>query len=241
VQVKTKNLAVIALAAVLVLTLWYRMMYSPLQSKASSANQAAEEAESRVNTLDRQIRQAKGQASDEKSKKAALDELSNAIPVTPQLAKFLRTTDSVRAASGVGFQSITPQAPTLVNGVETTNVGIIVEGEYGQVIDYINRLNEADRLVVIDSIGFSTAGAASAGAAGGGPVGEVFAGVGAAPNLQVQLTARLFSQASASAAPASTGSSGSAPASGSSGSSGGSSSGTQQGGPTAPPPGVNNN
>jgi Tfp pilus assembly protein PilO len=239
VQVKTKNLAVIALAAVLVLVLWYRMMYSPLQSQASKANQAAEDASSRVDTLDRQLRQQKGDAEDQKKKDAALEELNNAVPVTPQLSKFLRATDSIRASSGVGFQSITPTEPTLVNGVATINVGIVVEGAEAQVIDYINKLNAIDRLVVIDSIGFSTSGSATASeTAGSGPVGDVFAGVGAAPNLQAQLTARLFSQATAVAAPATTGSSGSAPPSGSGSSSSGNS---QQGGPTAPPPGVTNN
>ena len=44
-QVKTKNLIVAVLAVVLVGALWYRVLYSPMEAKASKAKASALEAE----------------------------------------------------------------------------------------------------------------------------------------------------------------------------------------------------
>ena len=237
-QVKTKNLAVIGLVTVLLLTLWYRMVYSPIQAKATKANAAAEDATQRISTLERKARQLEAESTDKKKQDDATVQLNDAIPVTPELANFLRATDAIRVRSGVSFQSITPSAPTLVNGLQTTNVGIIVQGEYRQVISYLDELASNKRLVVIDNVSFTTSGSTGTGdgSSGGGPTGEVFAGVGAAPNLQAQLTARVFSQAPAGVAAAASGSTSSgaqssgSPAAGNSGQAG-----------TSSPPGVNNN
>ncbi len=233
-QVKTKNVAVIALGVLLVLLLWYRMIYSSMSSQAAKAKQSTHDAELRVDALQRQLNQTTGDGKGGEAKKASADELQNAIPVTPELSNFLRATDKIRAASGVGFQSITPSAPTLVGSVETINLGIIVQGEYPKVIDYLDRLMKTPRLVIVDNVGVTGGGSSSAsssgGPTGGGPTGEVFAGVGAAPTLQVQLTARLFAQAPTGL---SVGSSPNGAA--------GSSSNQPAGGPTSPPPGTQNN
>jgi Tfp pilus assembly protein PilO len=203
VQVKTKNVAVIALCVVLVLLLWYRMVYSSMSNQATKSKQAAQDAQVRVDTLQRQLRQETGDGANGQAKKVSADELQHAIPVTPGLSNFLRTTDNIRAASGVGFQSITPSPPTLaVGGVQTISLGIVVQGEYRQVLAYLDALMKTPRLVIVDNVnvtggGASAAAPASAGSTGGRPAGEVFAGVGAPPTLQLQLTARLFTQPAA--------------------------------------------
>ena len=231
-QVKTKNLAVVGLGVLLVLLLWYRMVYSSMSSQASKSKQATAEAEQRVDALQRQLNLTNGGAKGQ-TKKASADELKNAIPVTAELSNFLRTADKIRAESGVAFSSITPSAPTLVGGVQTINLGLIVQGEYRQVVDYLNALMKTPRLVVIDNValtggGSSSGTAAKSGSTGGGPVGEVFAGVGAPPTLQVQLTARLFAQAPTGVAAGANGAAGST---------------TKQpaGGPASPPAGTQNN
>jgi Tfp pilus assembly protein PilO len=206
VQVKTKNVAVIALGVLLVLLLWYRMVYSSMSNQATKSKQATVDAQMHVDTLQRQLREATGDGANGQAKKVSADELQQAIPVTPGLSNFLRTTDKIRAATGVGFQSITPTAPTAVGGVQAINLGIVVQGGYRQVIAYLDALMKTPRLVIVDNVGVTGGGgssAASPGGSAGGPAGEVFAGVGGAPTLQVQLTARLFTQAPAGLAPGS--------------------------------------
>ena len=75
-------------------------------------------------------------------------------------------------------------------------MGITVQGSYAQLLDYVNRLNHLSRLVVVDTVGV-TAGASdgSSAAASGPPTGPLFAGQGAPPVLQFQLTTRLLTQA----------------------------------------------
>ena len=221
-QVKTKNIAVIALGVLLVLLLWYRLVYSSMSNQATKAKQATHDAQLRVDALQHQLRLTTGGANGE-AKKASADELQHAIPVTPALSDFLRTTDRLRAQTAVGFQSITPSAPTVIAGVETISLGIVVQGEYRQVLAYLDALMKTPRLVIVDNVsvtgGAASGSASSAGAAaGGGPTGELFAGVGGPPMLQLQLTARLFTQPAAGLAigSASSGATGStrAPASG---------------------------
>ena len=195
---KTKNIAVIALAAALVLLLWYRVVYSSMSSQASKANQAAQDAEVRAKSLETQLRAEGGTSSGgTKSHKASVVELQNAIPATPAVSDFLRSADAVGSASGVVFQSIVPSQPTLAAGIASMNFGITVQGSYAQVRSYVDGLMALPRLVVIDSASLS-AGQATTGAAAatavGGPVGDVFAGTGAAPVISLQLTARVFTQ-----------------------------------------------
>jgi Tfp pilus assembly protein PilO len=200
VQVKTKNALVVGLAVFLVVLLWYRVMYSPLKSSATKANDATEQAESQANTLRAQIAK---QEKQEKDSGVNEKVLKTAVPVDDELTTFLRTADGIRDASGVIFQSVTPSAPTIVNNFSTIGIVITAQGTYRQVHDYVQRLLDVDRIFIADNVAFTAAGSSSTSTDGevtaGGPTGDVFAGTGSAPLLQVQVTGRLFHQPPAGA------------------------------------------
>jgi Tfp pilus assembly protein PilO len=184
-----------ALVAAFVLVLWYMMLFSPTSSKASKANKATAEAQTKVKTLQAEIRKiAPAQTGSQKELEA---KLQTAIPKTPAEAEFLRQLDSIKAATGVEFQSVSPGAPVTAGGMSTISVSIVVKGSVAQVMSYLGRLEKLQRLFVTDNVGVTAAGSTSnAGAtASGGPVGNVFAGMGAPPALQVQITGRVFTQA----------------------------------------------
>jgi Tfp pilus assembly protein PilO len=191
-QVKTKDIAVIGLAIILVLFLWYRFVYSSMDSQASKATQAAQDAKTQADSLQHQLNELTGTS---QKKKASNDELQKAIPPTPDVGAFLRQVQQVRDSVGIpdAFQTIVPTAPTAQSGGGTVGMGITVKGSYSQMMDYVNRLNKLSRLVVIDNVQItaSTAGGTSS----GGPTGEVFAGQGAPPELSMQISARLFTSA----------------------------------------------
>jgi Tfp pilus assembly protein PilO len=197
---KQKNLMVGALVAAFVLVLWYMMLFSPTGSKASKANKATAEAQTKVKTLQAEIRKiAPAQSGSQKELEA---KLQTAIPKTPAEAEFLRQLDSIKAATGVEFQSVSPGAPVTAGGLSTISVSIVVKGSVAQVMSYLGRLEKLQRLFVTDNVGVTAAGSTSnAGATpSGGPVGNVFAGMGAPPALQVQITGRVFTQAVVAAA-----------------------------------------
>jgi Tfp pilus assembly protein PilO len=197
VQVKTKNLLVGALVAVLVMALWYKMMYSPAQSSATKAKGQAEAAEQQADVLRTQVA---SETAKRKEKAAAVphEKLQAALPLDDQVTTFIRKSNDVATSSGVAWQSVTPSVPTVVGTTQSINVAISVEGGYAQVMSYLRGMLGADRILLIDNVAL-TAGASKNGTTGGGPTGEVFAGQGGAPVLQAQISGRLFYQADASA------------------------------------------
>ena len=193
-QVKMKNVAVIALAVLLVVFLWYRMVYSSMESQANKADQAAHDAKARTDSLQAQLSKLTGGSA---KQKASADELNRAIPLTPELSNFLRSLQQVRDAAGIpaAFQTIQPSPPASVGGSTSISLTITVQGGYAQIIDYVNRLDKLKRMVLIDSVQMTAGAADGAVSTGGAPTGQVFAGQGAPPQLSVQIGARLLTQA----------------------------------------------
>ena len=129
---------------------------------------------------------------------AELARLGTLIPSEPDLAGFIRTMNDLAAAARVDWSSLTP-APAVANaagGPVTIPITVDVEGTFFQVLDYLKRLEDLERLVVVDALDVAASGAmegtakravnlrgrtvaASAGPAGGAPVAT--AGASAAP------------------------------------------------------------
>jgi Tfp pilus assembly protein PilO len=198
VQVRTKNLAVVALASFLVLFMWYRFIYSPMNSQAAKANDRKDTAETRAEALRKEL--AGATAQQKKIEEIKPETLTAAIPVDDKLTTFLRDLDRIKAESGAAFQSVTPSQPTVSGVVSTINVNIAVAGTYDEVSGYVSRILSMPRLFVVDNVSYTAGGSASGSTATGGPTGKIFAGSGSAPLIQVQITGRMYSQPSAAAA-----------------------------------------
>jgi Tfp pilus assembly protein PilO len=183
----------------LVLLAWYRLAYSSMASQVSTANTATQEAETRAKTLQASVRALTPTAKEKAAREASQRQLDAAIPPIPALSTFLRQTDAIQSASGVAFQSITPSPPAMSDGVTTISVSMNIQGSYAQVTDYLDRLMKLPRLVQVDNVSYTAAASASSSngqaTSGGGPTGEVFAGQGSAPSLQLTLSAKVFTQA----------------------------------------------
>jgi preprotein translocase subunit YajC len=199
-----------ALLTLLVLVLFYRVVYSSMQGQASKAKKNQQNYETQISSLQHQLKIVTGGGGSGPTKGVSKDELAAAVPPAANEAEFLRIFNQIADASGVTLQQVTPTNPqgatsasasasaTTTAGVQTISLGITIQGDYGEVQDYVNRLVHAPRLLIIDSENV-TSGASSSGAqTSGGPVGQVFAGQGSAPLLTVQLTARIFTLAAAS-------------------------------------------
>jgi Tfp pilus assembly protein PilO len=194
VQVKTKNLMVGVLVVVLVGALWYRVVYSPMESKASKAKTAAQVADATSARLRRSLEDFSG--AKKRSNDALTGPMLAAVPVDSAEASFLRTIDALRISSGADWQSITPAAPVLSGTLSTITVGIAVQGTEVQLMRYLAGLADSKRLFVVDSVTVSqggTTGTTGTGSAAGG----VFSG----GKLQMQISGRIFSQPGAVVAP----------------------------------------
>ncbi len=188
-QVKTKNLVVGAIVVLLVGALWYRVVYSPMESKASKAKTAAHDADQTAATLRQQISAAEKRA---KAQNVGTQVLLAAVPIDAAEASFLRSIDALRVSSGADWQSITPALPTTTGSLATITVGISVQGNEDQLARYVSGLSSLKRLFVLDTLSLSAS--TGTGAPGSAPVrpasGNVFVGL----KLQMQISGRIFTQ-----------------------------------------------
>ncbi|GIU87924.1 MAG: hypothetical protein KatS3mg009_2439 [Acidimicrobiia bacterium] len=204
---KTRSMTFVvgALAALLVVAVWYLTLYSGLRKEASDVEAEVETAEGERSALEAQVRQLRSVDADKERFEARLERLQLAVPDRAELASFVRSVDAIRAQTGVQLMSVAPAEPTVVSGTGTIQMTIQIDGDYFDVIEALRRLEDVDavgRLVVIDSIGLTAS--ADAGDTGLGP-----------PPVSATLTARMFTGEVTAAVPgagASTGGSGGAPA-----------------------------
>ncbi len=162
---KTKNLAVSILAALLVLAVWYQYLLKPTRSQASKVRAETATDRAKLAPLQRQLDQARADDAHKSTLAAQLAALQLAVPNSPALAAFVRDANQIAAASGVSWQSVTHALPTpSLGGVETITVGIQVKGTYEQVLDYVGRLAGIRRLLVVDSVQLNTSSSTGAGA-----------------------------------------------------------------------------
>ena len=193
-QVKTKNIAVGALVVLLVGMLWYRVVYSPMESKASKAKAAAQDA----NTTSANLRQALVGTSTKKKTKTAdvsTKALLAAVPIDIAEASFLRSVDAIRVSSGAAWQSVNPSPPTISGSVATVTVAITAQGTEDEITRYLTSLTTLPRVFIPDNVTITQGGSSASPSAGAvqGHAGSVFIG-----NIeQVQISGRIFASAAA--------------------------------------------
>lgn len=211
---KRTTLIACAAGGVVLILLWYFLLFSPTSSDLSSTRDDVSEMESQNQELQNTVRRLKALSRNSVEQQAQLRTLRAAIPSTPDLGEFILQANEIASAAGIDWLSIAPTPPAASGGsgpASTIAISIQVEGQFSAVLDYLNRLEDLERLVVVDSLNVATGGGAegASGASGGASGGDVTG----APNLSVTITGRMFTDA----AP---------PASGSSSGSGSSSTGT---------------
>ncbi len=205
-QVKTKNLVVGALVVLLVGMLWYRVVYSPMQSKASKAKTAAHDADTQSTNL-RQTLKATGDAGKKTAKSASNESLLAALPADPAQASFFRALDALRTSSGADWQTVSPSVPTPSGTYSSITVAITVSGTEDQIDRYLAGLASMSRVFVVDNLSIGPGGstAAAGPVATQGPPGVAFVG----GLEQAAISGRIFTS-SAGAASTTTGATGAA-------------------------------
>ena len=208
---KTKNLAVGALAAVLTLALWWNFLLKPTRAEATKVKADTEVQQAKLQPLQAQLAQAHADETHAGTFKAQLAALQRAVPDSPALAAFIRDANRIAEASNISWQSVTHGSPSPgTAGIASITVGIQIKGSYEQVMDYLGRIAALERLLVLDTVQFTSAG--TTGAGGGAAVGGAGESTGpfsGSSELSVTISARMFETpaalALASGASASTG------------------------------------
>jgi Tfp pilus assembly protein PilO len=189
VQVKSKTLIVGGIVVLMVGLLWFKVVYSPIKSKTSKANEAAHNAQVDAQNLQHAIDNILAAQKKDASKDVGMAKMLEAVPATTAEASFLRILDKVRVSSGANWQSVTPSAPTSAAGVTSIGVSINVFGSETQLARYLNGLYAMNRIFIPDNITLTPQGSAAVpGQTAVVPSGALFAG----GLMQMQVSGRIF-------------------------------------------------
>ena len=179
----TRKITFGAVGAALVLLLaWFVLLWGPQGGRLEDARDREEAAASANSELELRLDRLQAAQADAPALQAEVEALRVAVPDDPQLAQFILEANDAAAASGVDFLSVSPTPPAASLDPllpAAVNLAVTVDGGYFQVLDYLNRLDAMDRIVVVDTLALAPA------AAEGGPT-----------TLSVTLAARMFTTAS---------------------------------------------
>ena len=141
-------------AGVALLVVWYLALWSPRSKAIDEARERQEAAQLRQDDLRLRISRLQAAQRDEPAKRARLEALRAAVPDEPNLAQFILDTNDAATRAGIDFLSISPAQPGAGTPQAPATIGVTlsISGGYFQVLDFINRLSTAPRLVVISSL-----------------------------------------------------------------------------------------
>jgi len=169
----TSGLAVALLAA------WFLALWQPKGAELSEERERAAAAEDQASQLATRIRTLEAAKANGPALAAARDRLRSAVPESPNLAQFILDANDAATTSGVSFVSISPRepAPSQQAGLPPEiGLSVDIEGGYFQVLDFVEKLSDLQRVVVIDGVSVSPLGTEGT----------------APPELKVALTGRMF-------------------------------------------------
>jgi Tfp pilus assembly protein PilO len=194
--VNRRNLLIGVGAGLAVLLIWYFLLWSPRGKAIDRAKGRQQAAAGQISELQARIEQLRDAQRNEAATRAQIAQLQEAIPDEPNLAQFILDANDAATRSGIDFLSISPTPPAAgvvddstpeaaaVRQPSVIALGVSITGGYFQILDFVNRLTDLSRIVVIDGLSVS-------GAAGG--------------DLSVQINAKMFTtQAPAGSTPVTT-------------------------------------
>ena len=173
---------------------WYMMFFAPKGKEISRVGDEISAAEEDETSLRGQLTRLTEIDENAPAIEAELGKYADAIPTTPNLASFILGANEIAVTSGITWLSVAPSEPsvsTVPGAPSTIGLSIQIEGGFFQVLDYLNRLEDLERLVVVDSIQVSTSASEDSGSGSGATDPSL---------LSVQLSARTFTLAAPSGA-----------------------------------------
>jgi len=186
------------------LAVWFLLLWSPQGKRLDEAKGQREEAQSTNEELEVSLARLRDLEERRPQLEADLDALAAAVPETPDLATFILAADEAAERSGVDLNGVTPSKPTAEAASSTPTTDTTAEaaageagataaapaaitltldatGGYFQALDFLNRLDDLPRVVVVDTLNLSS----------GGEGGDAEA-TGSTAELTISVSARMF-------------------------------------------------
>jgi type IV pilus assembly protein PilO len=175
--VNRRAVLITAGAVLALLVLWFMLLWGPQGGRLKDAEARVDAATTANDAL--RIRLQRLEAAQERATELTADlaDLRRAVPDDPALAQFILDANKAASDSGVDFLSISPAVPEQVDASlpATITLSINVTGSYFSVLDYLERLAELPRIVVIDDITMTPNDSDGGGGLGVSLTGRMFA------------------------------------------------------------------
>ena len=141
-------------ASLALLGLWFVFLWGPQGGRLTDAQARTEAAEAQNSELELRIDRLEAAEEGAPARMAELAELRRAVPDEPELAQFILDANQAATDAGVDFLSISPGVPAAgVGGLPPViTLSITVTGPYFSVLDYLERVDDLPRIVVIDGL-----------------------------------------------------------------------------------------
>lgn len=164
-------ISLIAGALVVVILAWFMLVYRPKASQISDVEAQFETAQAEEQSLRATLAQLQSVDEDRPAEEAQVRRLAAGIPPDPELAGFILAIHDLAGRSDLGFASIAPSQPAQVPGqaLSTIAVTLQVSGDFVNVVDFLDRLETMDRIVVVDALALTATEAETETAPAGAP------------------------------------------------------------------------
>lgn len=153
--------AMMAVGAVLLVVIlgWYVLVLRPRAGDVSEAKEQLEQAEGELQSLQATLQQLETIDDDRPELEAELRRLTAAVPPQPELGNMILALHDLAGRSDLAFLAVTPALPAAQEGVAATTIALTlsVEGDFFSVVDFFDRLEDLERIVVVDSITLAAA------------------------------------------------------------------------------------
>jgi type IV pilus assembly protein PilO len=172
-------IALAVLGGLVVLYGWNTVFLAPKAEAKAAAHKELAAARQQEQDLRRNLAELRKLANDTQAREAELARLGRLIPAAPDVAGAIDTLNATALAAQVGFSSFVPSPPSSAagGGPSSLSIGMKISGTFGQIFDYLQRLETLDRLVVVDGLTLTSESADGAGT----------------PRLQADVKGRMFS------------------------------------------------
>lgn len=142
-------------ACVVLLLAWVALLWSPKGGELDVARKRQAAAENLSAELQAKLARLQGAQRQAPQLQADLEQVRAAIPSRADLAEFILSADDAASKAGVDFLSITPTPPAVSQTPGAPNdvaLNLALKGSYFPVLDFLQKLLDLPRLVVVDGV-----------------------------------------------------------------------------------------
>lgn len=140
--------------AVVMLAAWWFFLWSPAGDALSAADTRYDAANGQVAQLEVQRSRLLSIQEELPQLQSRLQTLTAAVPDQALMSDFLLAASEAEVESGLDFLTVSasPPQPSTVPGLSRISVQLTGNGGYFQMLDFINRLQSMNRVMVIDNL-----------------------------------------------------------------------------------------